>query len=257
MPNKFFPINLLQMQRFLFFLMISLFFFSQKNTAEIPPFIFPELDQAASRLWLAADEQSPEAVSIALTQLTQEWQKSRGEVLDFPITAYNPYLLVGTLDRMVKEMSKAKSRDDYSELMELSDRYLWEFQTIREFHRQYFYPLDLWWEVQSIFQEVHTATDDPQLGLLEWQELECLFDEMVCHLADYENRAETYLTQFAPDVDEDAHKAAMNQVYQCISDYQTALASGYQERLIWPCDQLKGSLNDILRCYLPNPANAL
>jgi hypothetical protein len=246
------------MYRFSFLLLISLFFLNQKNRVEIPPFIFPELDQAAAQLWLAADERSPKAVNTALEKLAQEWRQSRQEVLDFPITAYNPYLLVGTLDRMIKEMSKAQGREDYSELMELSDRFLWEFQTIREFHRQYFYPMDLWWEVQAIFQEVHAATDDPQLGLLEWQELECLFDEMVCHLVDYENRAESYLTQYAPDVDEDAHKTAMNQVYQCINDYQTALASGYQERLIWPCDQLEGSLKDILRCYLPDDAaNAL
>ncbi|WP_367389247.1 hypothetical protein [Lewinella sp. LCG006] len=245
------------MYRFYIILLLSLFFLNQKNTAEIPPFIFPELDQAAAQLWLAADERSAAATNIALNQLSQEWKRSRTEVLDFPMTAYNPYLLVGTLDQMVKEMSKAQSREEYVELMVLTDRFLWEFQTIREFHRQNFYPLDLWWEVQAIFQEVHAATDDPQLGLLEWQELECLFDEMVCHLVDYENRAETYLTQYAPEVDEDAHKAAMNQVYQCINDYQTALASGYQERLIWPCDQLKYSLNDVLRCYLPATAMQL
>jgi len=245
------------MYRFLVLLFIGLFFCNQKNSADLPPFIFPELDQASAQLWLAADEKSPEMVDIALDYLAQEWQQSREEVLDFPITAYNPYLLVGTLDRIVKEMDKAQSREDYGELMELCDHFLWEFQTIREFHRQNFYPMDLWWEVQAIFQEVHAATDDPQLGLLEWQELECLFDEMVCHLVDYENRAETYLTLYAPEVDEDAHKAAMNQVYQCINDYQTALASGYQERLIWPCDQLKGSLKDILRCYLPDTVNTL
>lgn len=245
------------MYRFYIILLLSLFFLNQKNTAEIPPFIFPELDQAAAQLWLAADERSAAATNIALNQLSQEWKRSRTEVLDFPMTAYNPYLLVGTLDQMVKEMSKAQSREEYVELMVLTDRFLWEFQTIREFHRQNFYPLDLWWEVQAIFQEVHAATDDPQLGLLEWQELECLFDEMVCHLVDYENRAEMYLTQYAPEVDEDAHKAAMNQIYQCINDYQTALASGYQERLIWPCDQLKYSLNDVLRCYLPATAMQL
>ena len=245
------------MYRFLVLLFIGLFFCNQKNSADLPPFIFPELYQAGAQLWLAADEKSPEMVDIALDHLAQEWQQSREEVLDFPITAYNPYLLVGTLDRIVKEMDKAQSREDYTELMELCDHFLWEFQTIREFHRQNFYPMDLWWEVQAIFQEVHAATDDPQLGLLEWQELECLFDEMVCHLVDYENRAETYLTLYAPEVDEDAHKAAMNQVYQCINDYQTALASGYQERLVWPCDQLKGSLKDILRCYLPDTVNTL
>lgn len=245
------------MYRFYIILLLSFFFLNQKNTAEIPPFIFPELDQAAAQLWLAADERSAAATNIALNQLSQEWKRSRTEVLDFPMTAYNPYLLVGTLDQMVKEMSKAQSREEYVELMVLTDRFLWEFQTIREFHRQNFYPLDLWWEVQAIFQEVHAATDDPQLGLLEWQELECLFDEMVCHLVDYENRAEMYLTQYAPEVDEDAHKAAMNQIYQCINDYQTALASGYQERLIWPCDQLKYSLNDVLRCYLPATAMQL
>ncbi|MGH1437265.1 MAG: hypothetical protein ACRBG0_22690 [Lewinella sp.] len=239
------------MTRFLIIVLISLFFLNQEEHSTIPPFIFPELDQAASLLWLAAEEQSPEAVKIARQNLAQEWQQNRDEVLDFPITAYNPYLLAGTLDGMIQEMSKAEARKDYSELLELSDRFLWEFQTIREFHRQNFYPLDLWWEVQAIFQEVHAATDDPQLGLLEWQELECLFDEMVCHLADYENRAENYLTQFAPEVDEDAHKAAMNQVYQCIGDYQSALASGYQERLTWPCDQLNDGLKAVLRCYLP------
>ena len=245
------------MNRFLIIVLISLFFLNQKDPSTIPPFIFPEIDQAAAILWLAADEQSPQAVKMARKNLAEEWLQSREEVLDFPITAYNPYLLTGTLDRMIQEMGKAEGRKDYSELMELSDRFLWEFQTIREFHRQYFYPLDLWWEVQAIFQEVHAATDDPQLGLLEWQELECLFDEMVCHLVDYENRAENYLTQFAPEVDEDAHKDAMNQVYQCINDYQVALASGYQEQLIWPCDQLKDGLKAVLRCYLPNTSGEL
>lgn len=238
------------MNRLLLLVLISLFFLNQERTEDIPPFIFPELDQAVISLWLAADEQSASAVESARENLLLEWQDKREEINDFPITAYNPYLLTGTLDAMIKEIPKAQKHNDYEEIKALADRFSWEFQTIREFHRQNFYPLDIWWEVQAVFEEVHYATHDPQLALLEWQELECLFDEMVCLLVDYEDRAENYLTQYVPAVDEDAHKAAVNQVYQCISDYQSALASGYQEQLIWPCDQLKDGLKTILKCYL-------
>lgn len=232
-------------------LVLSCFFFlNQDRHHEIPPFIFPELDQAVASLWLAASEQSNEGIAKAGKHLQEVWQASREDIVDFPITEYNPYLLVGVLDAMMHDLEKAQQKSDYAELLALGDRFLWEFQSIREFHRQHFYPLDYWWKVQSVFQEIHAATHDPQLALLEWQELECLFDEMVCLLVDYEDHAESYLTQYVPNVDEDAHKEAMNQVYQCINDYRTALTSGYQEELVWPCDQLEEGLKTILRCYL-------
>ena len=222
-----------------------------QQSAAIPPFIFPELDQALIQLWLPADAEDQQAVEKAYAVLAEQWVHTREEVSNFPQDAYNPYLLVGTVDALLVHLEEAVKRPDFFEQKAIIDAIQWEFQTIREFHRQSYYPLDLWWEVQAVFVEIHDATNDPKLALLEWQELECLFDEMVCLLHDYEIRAEEHLTRYAPAVDEDAHKAAMNRAYECIESYQEALTFGYQDQLVWPCDQIAEALRTVLQCYLP------
>lgn len=223
----------------------------QANASEVPPFIFPELDQALIQVWLAAHTEDANALSLNHDELITQWEEARTEIGEFPLSAYNPYLFIGTLDALVGHLNKAQAQVDYPEVMAIVDAIQREFQIVREFHHQDYYPLDLWWDVQAIFTEIHSATNDPKLGLLEWQELECLFDEMICVLHDYEQRAEENLTNYAPQVDEDSHKAAMNQIYECVGFYQEALMEGYQQNLVWPCDQIKVALTDILKCYLP------
>ena len=224
------------------------------NASEVPPFIFPELDQALIQVWLAAEAEDANALAFHYTALNNQWQDARTEISEFPLTAYNPYLFVGTLDALLGHLNKAQIKLDYLEVGDIVNAIQREFQIVRQFHHQDYYPLDLWWDVQAIFAEIHSATDDPKLGLLEWQELECLFDEMICVLHDYEQRAEENITLYAPQVDEDTHKAAMNQVYECIASYQEALMEGYQQDLVWPCDQINAALTDILKCYLPKSA---
>lgn len=244
------------MTRFLLILFAAFLWATPKVSAEeIPPFIFPELDQSLVQVWLAADNEDAEQLTASYHLLLEQWQDSRSEIADFPLTAYNPYLLVGALDALLIHLDEAQRKSDFEEARAIVDAFQWEFQTVREFHRQNYYPLDLWWDLHAAFEEIHEATDDPRLALLEWQELECMFDEMVCLLHDYENRAEEHLTQYAPQVDEDTHKAAMNQIYECIAAYQEALTFGYQEDLVWPCDQIAGALQDILGCYVPTSEN--
>ncbi|MEL6655935.1 MAG: hypothetical protein AAFP77_07570 [Bacteroidota bacterium] len=229
---------------------------SNLSTNEVPPFIFPKLDQALIQVWLSANAQDAQTLSLHYETLLQQWQTSRTEIGDFPLQAYNPYLFIGTVDALVGHLDQAQNQSDFLEIQDIINAIQREFQIARQFHRQDYYPLDLWWDVQSIFTEIHSATNDPKLGLLEWQELECLFDEMVCVLHDYEQRAEAHMTIYAPQVDEDKHKAAMNEIYECIASYQKALMDGYQENLVWPCDQIKVALTDILRCYLMPAAEA-
>ena len=150
---------------------------------------------------------------------------------------------------IIKQIHTAVQEQDDVKTTHLSYHFLREFQIIRAYHRQYNYPLDAWWDMYLVYQDIHFATDDPQLGLLDWQEMECLFEELNCLVFEYEIRAEENLTQFAPNVDEDAHKDAMNRIYVCINDFQEALKSGYQDQLVWPCDQIEASLKDILACY--------
>ena len=217
----------------------------------MPPFILPELDQALIRVWLAADAEQQPALQAAYLHLNAQWQECRDEITEFPLDTHNPYLLTGTIDGHFAHLAQAQQQVDYPEAKAIVEAIQWEFQTVRESHYQDFYPLDMWWDVNAVFTEIHDATHDPRLGLLEWQELECLFDELVCLLHDYEIRAEEFITQYAPQVDEDTHKAAMNRAYECIASYQEALMFGYQQQLEWPCDQLAGALREILRCYLP------
>ena len=120
---------------------------------------------------------------------------------------------------------------------------------MRAFHRQYEYPLDDLWKVRTIYAEIAYATHDPQLGLLEWQELECLFDELVCRLNEYQEKAEDYLTLYATQVDEDTHKAAMIQMFNCIDSYQEALQDAYRDKLVWPCNEMGEALEMLFRCY--------
>jgi hypothetical protein len=230
-------------------LFMVLFLFNQQSHRNIPPFIFPELDQSVVSLWLAATANDPAQTRVQLNEVKRQWRIQRADVEAFPLTAYNPYLLVGTLDALLAQMQRAQAAPDYDELAGLSYHFLWEFKTIRAFHRQNYYPLDAWWDVYNLHQEISFATHDPELGLLEWQELECLFDELVCLLQEYEAKAEANLTRYAPTVDEDAHKDAMNRIYVCINDYQQALTTGYRNRLLTPCDEITEGLKLILTCY--------
>lgn len=237
-------------------LSIGLFFVAillspRVHANDIPPFVFPELDRALIQVWLAADQKDQSSLEANYSLLVEQWGQNRAEIAEYPLASYNPYLLIGTLDGLLSHLDLARSLPDFEEAKAIVDAFQWEFQTVREFHYQDYYPLDLWWDINAIFTEISDATHDPRLGLLEWQELECLFDEMVCLLHDYEARAEEHLTQYAPQVDEDKHKAAMNQIYECVAEYQEALTFGYQQDLVWPCDQIAGALRDILRCYVP------
>ncbi len=237
--------------------LIGLLFSPRALASEIPPFVFPQLDQALIKVWLAADENDEKALSANYRHFVNQWEQSRTDIAEYPLRSYNPYLLIGTLDGLIDHLDLAQQLPDFEEAKAIVDAFQWEFQTVREFHYQDYYPLDLWWDINAVFAEISDATHDPKLGLLEWQELECLFDEMVCLLHDYEARAEEHLTQYAPQVDEDAHKAAMNQIYECIASYQEALTFGYQQDLVWPCDQIAGALRDILRCYVPADTESL
>lgn len=237
--------------------LIGLFLSPQLKASELPPFVFPELDQSLIMVWLAADAENQESLETAYRLLNEQWEMDKSEIAEYPLRSYNPYLLIGTLDALMTHLELAQRLPDFQEAKAIVDAFQWEFQTVREFHYQDFYPLDLWWDLNAIFTEISTATHDPRLGLLEWQELECLFDEMVCLLHDYEARAEEHLTQYAPQVDEDTHKAAMNQIYECIASYQEALTFGYQQDLQWPCDQIADALREILRCYVPGDTESI
>ena len=230
---------------------IALLSSSKLGANEVPPFVFPEFDQALIRVWLSADSEEPQLISTQTASLKEQWQDTRTEIGEFPLTVYNPYLFIGTIDALLEHLDQAQAQLDFAEVKDIISAMQREFLIVRQFHHQDYYPLDLWWDVQFVFAEVQSATNDPKLGLLEWQELECLFDEMVCLLHDYEQRAEEHLTVYAPQVDEDAHKTAMNQIYECIASYQEALMEGYQQNLVWPCDQISAALLDILKCYLP------
>jgi|GEM_PF-4455929 len=230
-------------------LLLALFLSNQQSPQHIPPFIFPELDQPVVSLWLAATANDSAQTRAQLKEVKRQWQIHKADVEDFPLTVCNPYLIGGTIDALLVQMQRAQAVPDYDELTGLSYHFLWEFKTVRAFHRQNYYPLDAWWDVYNLHQEISFATHDPELGLLEWQELECMFDEFVCLLEEYEAKAEANLTRYAPRVDEDAHKDAMNRIYVCINDYKQALTTGYRDRLLTPCEEIAAGLKLILTCY--------
>jgi hypothetical protein len=216
---------------------------------DLPPFVFPELDQSLVQLWLAAEDRSTADCQTALAEVKVIWEDTKPIIADFPIRAYNPALLINTLDAVLVDMEKAAAQPDLDELAGLSYHFLWEFTVVRAFHRQYDYPLDALWKVRTIYTEIAYATNDPKLGLLEWQELECLFDELVCRLNEYQDKAEANMTLYAPQVDEDRHKAAMIQMFNCIDSYQEALRAGYRENLVWPCNEMGEALRQLFYCY--------
>lgn len=243
------------MLRYGFVLLFSVLIFSQNNRKEIPPFIFADLDRVAVSLWLAAEAKDLNQAKALVAELEASWHNRRPKVEAFLENANAPIKLLPMVDNMLPYFDRTLAKRDYPELSRLSARFMREFRFTRSYYRQYDYPLDAFWNAYPVFLEIDFATNDAALGLFEWQELECLFDEFSCMINDYEQLAEAHLTVYAPQVDEDAHKAAMNRIYECIADYKDALSTGYREELVWPCNQIGESLLAILSCYSLTPMN--
>lgn len=222
---------------------------SVADSQSLPPFVFPELDQAAVGLWLAANDAHEVHCNEYLLQMEEWWEATRPVVADFPITAYNPAHLVSTLDEVLLDVRSAVKHPDYEEVAGLTYHFMWEFSIVRSFHRQQEYPLDALWEISRMYQEIAYAIHDPQLGLLEWQELTCMFDEFRCRLDDYEQRAEAYLTLYCPQVDEDAHKSTMLRMYTCVDTFAEELENAFRPDLVWPCDDMGMALQGLFQLY--------
>ena len=236
-------------------LVVSLLFLNQNRRQAVQPFVFAQLDQAAVSLWLAAQRADLDQATALITHLETTWLEQRPEVETFLENTYAPLKLLPMVDYVIDNFDAARERKEFSTILGLSERFMREFRFMRNYHRQYDYPLDAFWKAYPVFLEIDYATNDAALGLFEWQELECLFDEFSCMITDYEQLAEAHLTNYAPQVDEDAHKAAMIKIYECIADYRTALSTGYRQQLVWPCNQIGESLLAILSCYSLTPVN--
>lgn len=237
------------MARLILVAVLSLCFLNPTNTKEVPPFIFPHLDQVTVSLWLALDAKNMDKASALIYELEDSWQAERPMVEQFLENYYAPIQLLPMVDNIVSYFRPALVKKDEAALKRLSARFMREFRFIRSYFRQDYYPLDALWDAYPIYLEIEYATNDAALGLFEWQELECLFDEFSCMIGDYEQLATANLPQYVPNVNKAKHEAAMIGIRQCLTDFRAALATGYRTELVWPCDQIGESLRLILSCY--------
>lgn len=219
------------------------------TTSAVPQFIYTDIDQAAVSVWLAAQRGNSNQIPTYVSALERRWRANRADVVKHLDAYGDPIQLTKMVERSVAEIAKAAEKEDFADLQHYSQRLLWDFGIIRAYHRHDFYPLDHFWPMYLSYVELKAITEDPMLELLEWQELACILEDLTCMVNSYEQVAEENLTRYAPLVDEDAHKQVVNQLYECISNYQDALRTGYQSNLQWPCDQMGESLLTLLSCY--------
>lgn len=232
--------------------LISIFLMGFWSNLEQPnPFIIPELDQAALNLRSASLNGQQSHIRDAFISLRQIWQ-------DQGLSILNANLLNnGAIDDIrscqndrLKRIEDAINQGKMDQVFQVTEAFIDEMVQLRAAYEDA-YAFDELWEYKSKYDRLNKIIHDQMLDLLEWNEIDMLYDQLDCSWQKYELLYQDLLPVYYPNFDVARQKSIFVEMQTCLDRLRQALDSGFRPDFIVPCDDIGSLIEENLELFLP------
>ncbi len=211
------------------------------------PLMYVDLDREVLRMRQSAMEQNAEDVASCLQNVTSMW-KEYSALLDIHLAPERAFEVINCQEDRLFVMKRLLDGERFHTLAGVCEVFMTELVSLRDTYENS-YPLDHLWKTKLFYDDLRNIVNDPLLELLEWNEIDRLYEKLNCSWQEYEMLFQDLIPFYFPDINQEKQRALFDSMAQCFERLRKALDTGYRPDFILPCDEIGHNIDENLKMY--------